>query len=65
MFLGQVAHLLHLGPGGRDIVGKLNIEELLSRLALDGVFLGRKDALRSINLQVDLFVSSGLYGIAQ
>jgi len=65
MFLQRVAHLLHLGPSGGDIVGELNIEELLSRLALDGVFLGRKDALWSINLQVDLFVSSGLYGIAQ
>ena len=54
MFLQRVAHLLHLGPSGGDIVGELNIEELLSRLALDGVFLGRKDALWSINLQVDL-----------
>lgn len=49
-----VDELLHLGPSGGDIIGELNIEELLSRLALDGVFLGRKDTLWSIDLQVDL-----------
>ena len=53
-----VNELLHLGPGGGDIVGKLNIEELLSGLALDGVLLGREDTFGSIDLQVDLPVSS-------
>jgi len=53
-----VDELLHLGPSGRDIVGKLNIEELLSGLALDGVFLGGKDTFGSIDLQVDLSISS-------
>jgi hypothetical protein len=52
-----VDELLHLGPGGGDIVGKLNIEELLSGLALDGVFLGGEDTFGSIDLQVDLFIS--------
>jgi hypothetical protein len=48
------AYLLHLGPGGGDIIRELDIEELLSRLAFDGVLLGRKDTLGSVNLQVDL-----------
>lgn len=48
------AYLLHLGPGRGDIIRELDIEELLSRLALDGVLLGRKDTLGSVNLQVDL-----------
>ena len=52
-----VNELLHLGPGRGDIVGKLNIEELLSGLALDGVLLGREDTFGSIDLQVDLAVS--------
>ena len=52
-----VDELLHLGPGGGDIVGKLNVEELLSGLALDGVLLGREDTFGSIDLQVDLPVS--------
>jgi hypothetical protein len=52
-----VDELLHLGPGGGNIVGKLNIEELLSGLALDGVFLGGEDTFGSIDLQVDLFIS--------
>jgi hypothetical protein len=52
-----VDELLHLGPGGGDIVGKLNIEELLSGLALDGVFLGGEHTFGSIDLQVDLFIS--------
>jgi hypothetical protein len=52
-----VDELLHLGPGGGDIVGKLNVEELLSGLALDGVFLGGEDTFGSIDLQVDLFIS--------
>ena len=53
-----VDELLHLGPSGGDIVGKLDIEELLSGLALDGVFLGGEDTFGSIDLQVDLSISS-------
>ena len=57
LYEALVDELLHLGPSGGDIIGKLNIEELLSGLALDGVFLGGEDTFGSIDLQVNLPVS--------
>lgn len=50
--------LLHLGPSGRNILTELDIKELLARLALDGVLLGRENALGSIDLEVDLIGQS-------
>jgi hypothetical protein len=52
--IAKETYLLHLLPCRGDILRELNIEHLLAGLALDGVLLGRKNALGSVNLEVDL-----------
>jgi hypothetical protein len=49
-----LAYLLHLGPGGRDVLTEVEVEELLARLALDGVLLSGENTLWGVNLKVDL-----------
>jgi hypothetical protein len=51
---GTLAYLLHLGPGGRDVLTEVEVEELLARLALDGVLLSGENTLWGVNLKVDL-----------
>jgi hypothetical protein len=47
------AHLLHLGPGWRDIVRELDVEALLAVL-LDGVLVLWDLTLWAVDLEVDL-----------
>lgn len=49
-----LAYLLHLGPSGRDVLTEVEVEELLARLALDGVLLSGENTLWGVNLKVDL-----------
>lgn len=54
LYKSLVVELLHLAPGGEDVVGEGNVEELLAlRVGLGVLHLG-EDTLGSVDLPVDL-----------